>query len=220
VESTNGLNAVSITDPGSGYTDGTYNAIALTGGTGTGAYATITVASGVVTAVQITAHGQGYTVGDVLTATFGSGSDFELTVDSTYNTVSLWQHEIGTDAVKGVSVNAIESYVETNDLGWVSGGPSEPSMVGNNVWLDVSRIEPDFVQSGNMELYVTGRPYAQAADKTSDAYVFAPGTNKIDLREQRRELRLRFVSNVAGGDYQMGKVLLVGNIGDVRGYNG
>jgi hypothetical protein len=84
----------------------------------------------------------------------------------------------------------------------------------------VSRIEPDFVQSGNMDLYITGRPYAQAADKVSDAYTFSPGTNKIDLREQRRELRLKYVSNVAGGDFQTGRILLVGNIGDVRGYNG
>jgi hypothetical protein len=220
VETANGINAISITDAGSGYTNGTYTAVALTGGSGTGAYATITVAGNIVTAVLITAHGQDYTVGNTLTGTFGGGIDFELTVDSTLNTVSLWQHEIGTDAVQGASVTAIESYVETNDLGWVSGGPSQPAMVGDNVWLDVSRIEPDFIQSGNMELYITGRPYAQAADKTSDAYVFAPGTNKIDLREQRRELRLKFISNEAGGNYQMGRVLLVGNIGDVRGYNG
>jgi hypothetical protein len=219
-ESLYAVNAVSITNPGSGYTNGTYTAVVLTGGTGTGAYATITVAGNIVTAVQITAHGQSYTVGDILTGTFGGGAGFQLTVDSTYNTVSLWQHEIGTDAVKGTNVNAIESYVETNDLGWVSGGPSEPAMVGNNVWLDVSRIEPDFIQSGNMELYITGRPYAQAADKVSDAYTFSPGTNKIDLREQRRELRLKFVSNTAGGDFQTGRILLVGNIGDVRGYNG
>lgn len=219
-ESLYAVNAISITNPGSGYTNGTYTAVVLTGGTGTGAYATITVAGNVVTAVQITAHGQNYTIGDILTGTFGGGAGFQLTVDSTYNTVSLWQHEIGTDAVKGTNVNAIESYVETNDLGWVSGGPSEPAMVGNNVWLDVSRIEPDFIQSGNMELYITGRPYAQAADKVSDAYTFSPGTNKIDLREQRRELRLKFVSNVAGGDFQTGRILLVGNIGDVRGYNG
>jgi hypothetical protein len=70
-----------------------------------------------------------------------------------------------------------------------------------------------------MQLYVTGRPFAQAADKTSAAYDFDPGTNKIDMREQRRELRLKFVSNVQGGDYQLGKVLLNADLGDVRGYN-
>jgi hypothetical protein len=69
-----------------------------------------------------------------------------------------------------------------------------------------------------MEMYVTGRPFAQAEDYTSEPYVFDQNTNKIDMREQRRELRLRFVSNVQGGNYQLGKLLLNADTGDVRGY--
>jgi hypothetical protein len=38
------------------------------------------------------------------------------------------------------------------------------------------------------------------------------------MREQRRELRLKFTSNVVGGDYQLGKLLLDAEIGDVRPY--
>jgi hypothetical protein len=38
------------------------------------------------------------------------------------------------------------------------------------------------------------------------------------MREQRRELRLKFTSDVAGGDYQLGKALLSAEIGDVRPY--
>lgn len=220
VESSNGINTVSITNPGSGYTNGTYPAVVLTGGAGTGGYATITVAGNVVTSVQITAHGQNYAVGNVLSGTFGGGAGFQLTILTVFNTVALYQHEIGTDSIKGATVSAIESYFETNDLGWVSGGPSEATPVGNNVWLDLERLEPDFIQSGNMDLYITGRPYAQASDVTTGPYTFAPGTNKIDLREQRRELRLKFVSNEAGGDYQLGRVIILGNAGDVRGYDG
>ena len=82
----------------------------------------------------------------------------------------------------------------------------------------MERLEPDFLQDGEMELYVTGRPFAQSDDKTTGPYVFEPGTNKIDLREQRRELRLKFVSNVAGGNYQLGKILIDADTGDVRGY--
>jgi hypothetical protein len=54
--------------------------------------------------------------------------------------------------------------------------------------------------------------------KTSDPYVFDQTTNKIDMKEQRREMRLRFESDEAGGDYQMGKVILNATFGDVRGY--
>ena len=46
-------------------------------------------------------------------------------------------------------------------------------------------MEPDFIMSGEMELYVTGRPYAQSEDDTSAPYVFDQDTNKIDMREQR-----------------------------------
>jgi hypothetical protein len=122
------------------------------------------------------------------------------------------------DAVKGQYANAIESFFETNDLGLVSGGPSQPSMVGENRWLRLERVEPDFLLDGEMELYITGRPYAQSDDQTSQAYVFDANTNKIDMKEQRRELRLIFKSNVQGGDYQLGKVLLDADFGDVRGY--
>lgn len=132
--------------------------------------------------------------------------------------IALWQHEIGTDAIAGQNVTAIESYFETSDLGWVGGGPAQTAPMGDNVWLRLERVEPDFVQEGEMSLQIVGRPYAQEADKVSDPYIFSPGTGKIDMKEQRRELRLRFTSNVVGGDYQMGRVLLNADIGDVRGY--
>ena len=74
------------------------------------------------------------------------------------------------------------------------------------------------MQSGPMDLIVTGRPFAQADDKQSDPYTFLPDTHKIDMREQRRELRLRFVSNVQGGDYQLGRIIINADFGDVRPY--
>lgn len=215
-----GVNMVTITDAGTGYTDATYYYEDLTGGTGSGAKANITVVGGVVTSIQITDRGFGYTVGDTLSASLPAGADFELTVDSTMKFVSLWQHEVGTDEVRFTQSNAIESYIETNDLGWVAGGPSQPSPIGENRWLHIERVEPDFIQSEQMELYVIGRPYAQEQDKTTGPYTFEPGTSKIDLREQRRELRLRFVSNISGGNFQMGRVILNADLGDVRGYSG
>ena len=215
---TGGLLDGTISNAGTGYTNATYSYIPLTGGTGSGATATITVTGGVVTSIVINDRGTGYAADDVLTATFGSGSGFEFTVNSTINFVSLWQHEVGTDEVRFTQANAIEAFIETSDLGWVGGGPAQPSPVGENRWLHLERLEPDFVQSGTMEMYVTGRPFAQSEDKTTGPYTFEPGTTKIDLREQRRELRLKFVSNVSGGNFQMGKVIVSADLGDTRGY--
>jgi hypothetical protein len=151
---------------------------------------------------------------DACTATATVSADF----DTVPNKVSLWQHEIGTNEVKGQNLNAIFSMFETSDLGLVAGGPSQPSLVGENRWLRLERVEPDFIMTGEMEMYVTGRPYAQSQDQTSGPYVFDSNTNKIDLKEQRRELRLKFVSNTQNGNYQLGYLLLNADIGDVRGY--
>jgi len=214
---TGGLDLFTFT-AGSGYTNGTYLNKALTGGSGTGATATIVVSGGAVTSVTITGYGVDYVVGDVLSASLPAGSSFTMTLTSVKTFVSLYQHEIGTDAVKGNQALAIESYFETNDLGWVSGGPAQPSQVADNNWLRVERVEPDFLQSGPMDLIVTGRPYAQADDYESDPYTFLPDTHKIDMREQRRELRLRFISNSQGGDYQLGRIIISADLGDVRGY--
>ena len=218
VNATGGVLTATITNAGSSYTNGTYNNTPLTGGAGTGATANITVAGNVVTAVVINGHGTGYAVGNTLSATITGGSGFVLTVNTLMSFVSLYQNEIGTDKVTGSLATAIESYFETNDLGLVSGGPSQPNPVGENKWLRLERIEPDFIQSGDMAVYVTGRPFAQSQDVTSQAYPFTPTTGKVDMREQRRELRLKFVSNVTGGNYQLGKLLLDADFGDVRPY--
>ena len=132
--------------------------------------------------------------------------------------IKLWQHEVGVDVVDGASTSAIQSYFITHDLSLVTGNPAQETPIGDNYWTHLERLEPDFVQVGDMNCYVIGRPYAQAADVTSSPYTFSPTTTKIDMREQRREIRIEFESNVIGGNYQMGRVLLSVDAGDVRGY--
>jgi hypothetical protein len=232
---------------GSGYANNTYTDVPLTGGSGFGATADITVAGGAVTVVTIVLRGAGYVAGDSLSADDadlggGGGSGFSIDVDTIFpmgiqmsedatgtgsvtisfstnpNLIKVYQHEIGVDEVDGQNVTAIESYVETNDLGWVAGGPSQPSPVGENKWIRLERVEPDFLLNGDMGLYIVGRPYAQSQDDITGPYVFNANTNKIDMKEQRREMRIRFQSNEAGGNYQMGRVILNATFGDVRGY--
>lgn len=75
---------------GSGYTEGTYNDVPLTGGTGSGARADIGVSGDAVTVVSLDAAGDGYTAGDVLSADDanlggGGGSGFSIAVGSILN---------------------------------------------------------------------------------------------------------------------------------------
>jgi hypothetical protein len=232
--------------PGSGYVSAIYTNVPLTGGNGSGARATISVVGGQVATVTLTDRGIGYEVGDSLSASNtnlgGSGSGFAIPVSAIYaqgiemsnaatgsgsasltfsnpaGLVRLYQHEIGTDDVEGQNVLAIRSFFETGDLSLTAGGPSQPAPEGINRWLRIERIEPDFLQDGEMSVIVTGRPFAQGEDKESAPYVFGPNTGKIDMREQRREPRLRFISDVAGGNYQLGRLLLNAEVGDVRPY--
>lgn len=65
---------------GTGYTDGTYADVALTGGTGVNVSAQVTVSGGVVTAVVLTDPGTGSTIGDTLTGTVPAGTGWSITV--------------------------------------------------------------------------------------------------------------------------------------------
>jgi hypothetical protein len=129
---------------------------------------------------------------------------------------TLWQHETGTNEIYLTSVNAIRSYFETANLGFLTGTVGATQKPGDNVWTRIERVEPDFVQTGDMTVVVTGRGYAEDVNRESDPFTFTPSTLKIDMREQRREMRLRFESNTENGDYQTGSVLLSLTTGDVR----
>jgi len=137
-------------------------------------------------------------------------------VVNTDNEYTLWQHETGTNQVYLTNVNAVQSYFETNNIGWVTGGPGQDQVQGANRWMRIERMEPDFVQSGDMSLVVTGKGYADDVDVESDPYVFSSSTLKVDMREQRREMRLRFESNTFNGNYETGKILLSVSTGDER----
>ena len=231
---------------GAGYVDATYTNVPLTGGSGFNAKATIVVAGTAVTTVTITDRGAGYIVGNALSATAanlgGTGAGFSIPVTDIYaqaiemsaaatgtgaesltfsipaDLIAIYQHEFGTNEIIGQNVLAITSSFETNDLSWLGGGPSQPAVEGQNRWIRLERIEPDFVQTGDMTVVVTGRPFAQGEDKESEPYFFSPNTGKIDMREQRRELRLKFTSDVVDGNYQLGKLIINAEIGDVRPY--
>jgi hypothetical protein len=165
-----------------------------------------------------------YDAGQALGARRSAGTFSEVfrkpiwgsTEANTIGQYTLWQHESGTDEIYTTNVNAVRSSFTTNNLGWVTGGPGNPQLAGDNRWLRLERVEPDFVQSGDMNLYVTGQGYADDVDQVSDPYVFDSTTLKIDMREQRRLLRLKFESNTFNGDYYMGKVLLSADQGDER----
>ena len=91
---------------------------------------------------------------------------------------------------------------------------------GRSKWIHVDSIEPDFVQSGNMTVQLTGRANAKALEtpgpeRTIFAQPTTPYEQVVSFKEERRELRFKFTSNTINGDYQMGQV--IAHIGEADG---
>ena len=85
------ITLIAITTVGSLYVPGVYENVSLTGGSGSGATATIVVnSSGAVSSVTLNEGGQFYVVGNVLSASTtslgGAGSGFTATVNAVSNT--------------------------------------------------------------------------------------------------------------------------------------
>lgn len=140
--------------------------------------------------------------------------DFRVT-DTGYTSYKIWQHEYGVDQIDGSSINAIQSYFETGDISLLTA--DEPK----NRAIRIEMIEPDFVQSGDMKVQITGRINARAPEIRGPVKIFPavatePYQQQVFFKEQRRELRFRFESNTVGGDYQMGQVVVHVEVADGR----
>lgn len=197
---------------GTSYTDGTYYnvpSINTTNPAGMNATFNVTVTANVVSDVSIINGGVGYEVGDILTIDnsyiggTGSGMEFEVTALSGY---TLWRHEDGVDEIAGQIINPIQSYFETSDISLPAADDSQ------NKSLRVVMIEPDFVQSGDMTVQITGRANARAPEVVSEPATFVaqpvlPQEQVVYLKTIRRQMRFRFESNTLGGNYQMGLCL-------------
>lgn len=119
----------------------------------------------------------------------------------------IWRHEFGVNEIDGQRQNAVQSYFETGDISMLL--VETPKSVA----IRCSMIEPDFVQSGDMQVRMTGRINARAPEVLGPVKTFVsdPGDTgylqPVYFKEQRREMRFRFESNTVDGDYQMGQTL-------------
>lgn len=131
------------------------------------------------------------------------------TLDAQSNLYSMFIHEKGLNAVEGDSELAIESYFTTADFGL-------PVNQGLNHHTRLTRIEPDFIQHGTMTIEVLSKEQANSDQETDGPFSFTNETEKIDMRVQRRHIKLKFKSNEVNGHYEMGKSIMWTEPGDLR----
>lgn len=176
-----------------------------------GAYGVVTAYSASVMRVNVLSAVP-FTIGTLLDNT----SSATATIIAARNLYKMYVHEKEHDRVDGDIVAPIESFFVTSDFGFPTGGAQPNQPQGLNRWTRVVRVEPDFIQNGEMSMYILGNEFASVPETTSVGYNFTSDTGKVDTREQAREVRLKFVSNTVGGHYEMGRVILHLEPGDVR----
>ena len=137
---------------GSGYTDGTYTDVVLTGGSGSLNKVDITVAGGVVTTVTVKDAGYGYKATDTLltianTEIGGTGSGFTIDVA----TVGTEIRDFTVDADGGVSGSAITAY-----KGSVPNVSRLPVRCEDGFVFKVANLEGDIVDDYYVKFIVDG----------------------------------------------------------------
>jgi len=130
---------------------------------------------------------------------------------------SIIVHELGVNhMLPDESEESILSHVTSSDIGLPTGGTAPSSGTGLNRWTRLVRVEPDFILGADATLEILGREFANTPEVTTGPFTFDDSTTKIDMRTQHRHIRLKFSSSSLNGSFQMGRVLLHTEPGDIR----
>jgi microcystin-dependent protein len=156
---------------GAGYVNGSYANVPLTGGSGAGATANITVAGGAVTVVTPLSKGRKYLATDTLSAAAasigGTGSGFSVPVAAIANVIPAGSGEVRCDGAGNIAISgywstsaqqpdgaaAAPSFTFANELGsgWYRNGPQDVRLaVGGTDILQVTGAgagSPDVVNA-------------------------------------------------------------------------
>jgi hypothetical protein len=202
-----GIYSLGTITPGSGYDAGgtnTYTNVPLTGGTGSGAQATIVVTAGAVTAVTVTNNGSAYSMGDVLSASNadlgGSGAGFSVPIDSLqcmqngiYVVTTLapnWKLTRASDYD-----NSVYGDVKAGDFVFVTEGLAKNTgwvqvTVGSQMPGDITKVgtdEIDFVQFSGAGTYTAGAGLSLASGtqfnvKTDGSTTYIDSLNNVAVK--------------------------------------
>jgi hypothetical protein len=156
---------------------------------------------------------------------FGFMATFGSPLVNNDNTQHLWKHEVGESQewrpAGDKQIDSIPSSFTTPIFSWVA-FPPKPSRGASpsqfiNRWMDLQRIEPDFVvptgDESKFHVIVNTQEYAQSPVVNSNPIQFTNDTPKIDMRVQGRNMSLTFGSSSA---FEAGQIILLVGTGDER----
>jgi hypothetical protein len=156
----------------------------------------------------------GNIMGDPTSYTYNTTNSSGTPVVATaYN---LWTHEAGTDQIQNTVVTAIPSGFTTAPISSFDMQPPHDD------GISVMNMEPDFIQTGNMTVTTlkqnnaTQTPYpgqTYTVYSNANAQLLSPLQqqqvgNIVPMKDTAKIIRLQFLSNIQGGNYQMGRIML------------
>ena len=127
---TTAINWFGAITPGSGYTNGVYNNTALTGGSGTGATANITISGGGITLIQVVKGGEGYTGSDTLSASLPGGSGFYVSIQELGNYIET---DIKPSFNSNLAGDSVASFVIDDP------DPNDPTILADNLRIIIKQ---------------------------------------------------------------------------------
>ena len=121
----------------------------------------------------------------------------------------LWLQEFGQDKISGSAVAPIQSYYETADIAYPTSGPMKQGWMGLDRRSKTMEIEPDFKdQVGDLTFTLKRREHAQTTSTIDTNYTAAVNQEKMQMNKTGRLNNIKVESNVVGGFYQAGEILL------------
>ena len=124
-------------------------------------------------------------------------------VEDVSGSYRVWQHEDGTDIDYWSSTSPIIAYIESSDISMLTGQqPTDKS-------ISCIGVEPDILQTGDMSLTITGNANARATAKDAETITFSDTAASeaeqiLRPKVERRQMRFRWESNTAGGNFELG----------------
>ena len=121
---------------------------------------------------------------------------------------TYYQHETGTDQVKGGSVTAITGTITSGDYDITATREGASTFRGDGEFLmKIRRFVPDFIsQTGNTRVTLNLKNYSNdtAASSSLGPFTVSSSTTKVDTRARARAVALKIENTSTSQDWKLG----------------
>ena len=127
---------------------------------------------------------------------------------NTDGTSTYYQHETGTDQVKGGTVTAITANILSGDFDITQDRNQGVTLRGDGEYImKIRRFIPDFIsQTGNAQVTLNLRDFSNdtASGSSLGPFTVTSSTSKVDTRARARAIAIKISNTAASQDWKLG----------------